>query len=97
MKGKKGSKAMNPTKGVAPMDKAPKEVYAGGGSNVVKEAKAKKKGGKVSHKVHGKMSKMRLDRPGRKRGGRVGSDKNPLSSAANVSSPVGHKESKECD
>ena len=52
----------------------------------------RKRGGKVAdeHRVEGKMSKMRLDRPGRKSGGRVGSDKSPLSSAHSVSSVVGH-------
>lgn len=80
--------------------------YAGGGSNVAKEAesvgassatnnetaaesKAKaafkpyKKGGKaMKHmKAEGAMSKARLDKPMRKHGGRVGSDKSPFSSA----------------
>jgi hypothetical protein len=35
--------------------------------------------------VHGKKSMMRLDRPGRKMGGRVGADCSPLSSAASSS------------
>lgn len=35
--------------------------------------------------INGKKSMMRLDRPGRKMGGRVGADCSPLSSAANVS------------
>lgn len=75
--------------------------------NVEKEAKERKKGGRVEkkdcmperkhggrvkdeHRVEGKMSSMRLDRPGRKSGGRVGSDKSPLSSAHTVSSVQGH-------
>jgi hypothetical protein len=33
----------------------------------------------------GKKSMMRLDRPGRKSGGRVGADKSPLSAAASTS------------
>ena len=45
---------------------------------------------KEEHRVEGKMAKMRLDRPGRKSGGRVGSDKSPLTSASRVSGPVGH-------
>jgi hypothetical protein len=69
-----------------------KEVYAGSGSNVLKEAKARKNGGRIDKMIKGKKSKMRLDRPGRKHGGRVGADKSPLSSAASVSSPKGHKE-----
>ena len=38
------------------------------------------KGGKVHH-AEGKMAHHRLDRKGRKTGGRVGADKSPLSSA----------------
>ena len=75
--------------GVVPKDDSPKEVYAGGGSKVVKEADERKDGGRVKKKEvgkpDGKMSKMRLDRPGRKSGGRVGADSSPLSSAAKVS------------
>ena len=70
--------------------------YGGGDPEVVKEAEEKKKGGKV----HGKKSKHRMDRrasggvvraagggvPGRKRGGRVGADTSPLSSAHNMAS-----------
>ena len=49
----------------------------------------KKHGGKVKRKAGGKVIglmtgggvKPRLDRPGRKRGGGVGADRNPLSSA----------------
>ncbi len=41
---------------------------------------ARKDGGEVE----GKMSKMNLGRPGRKRGGRVGADKSPLSAAAST-------------
>lgn len=53
--------------------------YSGGDSNVAKEAAQKKRGGKVMGKVSGKKSKPRLDK--RARGGRVGSDKSPFSSA----------------
>lgn len=64
-----------------------------GNPNVFKEADERKKGGrakrasggKVEGKVIGLMTggavKPRLDRPGRKLGGRVGADKAPLSSA----------------
>ena len=62
------------------------EVYAGAGSNVVKEAEEKKHGGRVKKEVEkpeGKKSKARMDkRPRRASGGRVGADKNPFSSAA---------------
>ena len=69
-------------------------VYAGEGSNVLKEAEERKRGGKVEHmKGEGEKAKERHDRPkrarggsipGRKRGGGVGSDKTPLSSAAKI-------------
>lgn len=88
MKGKKAHRAGG---GVVDKDDAPREVYAGAGSNVVKEADERKKGGPVKAKksvnMHGAKAKMRLDRPGRKSGGRVGADKSPLSSAARTSDP----------
>ncbi len=62
-------------------------AVAGGNPDVLKEAEEKKRGGKAMGKVEGKMSKMRLDKPGRKTGGRVGADKSPLSSANRTSSP----------
>jgi len=51
---------------------------------------AKKKGGEVAKKKHvgeveGEAKKHRLDRPGRKRGGGVGADTSPLTTAANTS------------
>ncbi|MCA6108104.1 hypothetical protein [Bradyrhizobium cenepequi] len=62
------------------------EVYAGGGSNVAKEAMEKKHGGRVWKEVEkpeGKKAKARGDkRPRKASGGRVGSDKSPFSSAA---------------
>lgn len=77
--------------GVVPKDPSPKKVYAGAGSNVVKEADERKDGGRVKKKepgkVEGKMAKMRLDRPGRKSGGRVGADRSPLSEAAKTTGP----------
>lgn len=51
-----------------------------GNPDVFKEAEERKRGGKV-HKMHGSHPAHRLDRPGRKTGGRVGADKSPLSSA----------------
>lgn len=86
----KGKKSNNPTKGVMPSDPAPSVVYSGKDSKVVAAAKKRKRGGKVV-KMDDKKSKMRLDRPGRKRGGRAGADQSPLSSAAGGSNPVGHK------
>jgi len=58
-----------------------------GEEEVLKEAEGKRrnKGGRtvkaVAHRMTGGATKMRLDRPGRKRGGRVGADTSPLSSA----------------
>lgn len=48
----------------------------------------RKHGGAVKHvgSVEGHSGKARLDRPGRKRGGGVGSDVTPLSSAARIES-----------
>lgn len=65
-------------------------VYAGEGSNVLKEAEERKKGGKVTH-GEGDAPKMRADKRarggavGRKRGGGVGANLTPLSTAAKVS------------
>lgn len=88
MKGRKDCKRASG--GVVPKDESTKDVYAGADSNVRKEADERKDGGRVKKKkemgkVEGKKSKMRLDRPGRKSGGRVGADSSPLSSAARVS------------
>jgi len=65
-----------------------------GNPNVIKEARERKKGGKVGRKDGGKVLglmtgggvKARLDRPGRKMGGRVGANTAPLSTAHNTSS-----------
>lgn len=38
-------------------------------------------------KMHGEKAPLRLDRPGRKRGGRVGADSSPLSSAGKGDHP----------
>ena len=78
--------------GVVPKDESPKDVYAGASSNVRKEADERRDGGRVKKakemgKVEGKKAKMRLDRPGRKSGGRVGADSSPLSTAAKTSGP----------
>lgn len=57
-----------------------------GNPNVIKEAKERKKGGRVAPTksvgfMTGGAVKPRLDRPGRKRGGAVGANKMPLSTA----------------
>jgi hypothetical protein len=55
-----------------------------GNPNVFKEAKQRKKGGKVCA-PEGGMAKMRMDKPRRATGGKVGSDKRPFSSAHRAS------------
>ena len=81
--------------GVKAKDGSPSEAYAGKGSNVVREAEERKHGGKVKRKhggkVHGEEAKERLDRPGRKTGGRVGSERSPLSGASRVTNRPGGK------
>jgi hypothetical protein len=46
-------------------------VYAGAGSNVLKEAEERKRGGKVEHHGEGEEGKKHHDRKERKRGGGV--------------------------
>ena len=75
-------------------DPAPHEVYAGAGSHVVKEAEAKKRGGRAKKHlghVHGHHAHKRHDRPARKHGGRAASDMNPFSSAHKGTEPKAHK------
>ena len=81
MKGRK-------TGGMVAKDKAPSDVYAGASSNVVKEAKERKRGGKTCA-MDGKKSAHRADRAPRKSGGRAGSNMNPLSSAHHGMAPKG--------
>jgi len=86
----KGRKQHRATGGVINRTESPSEVYSGAGSNVVKEARQRKRGGRVGKEIghaEGKLAKMRLDRPGRKSGGRVGAEKAPLSMAAKTSGP----------
>lgn len=89
----KGGKVGHEEHGVAEWehDATPEEVYAGAGSNVVKEASKKKRGGKVGKHVamHGHDAHHRLDRPKRKTGGAVGSEMRPFSAAHNVKTPAG--------
>lgn len=81
------SKIESPKKGVVVGDKTPSMTYAGGDSNVVKEAKARKKGGAC--KAMGGKAAKRLDRPARKAGGKVGANERPLSTAAHTSDRPG--------
>lgn len=60
------------------------DMKVSGNPDVFKEAEERKAGGRVAKSVGfmtGGAVKPRMDRPGRKRGGRVGADKAPLSSA----------------
>lgn len=62
------------------------EMVAGGNPEVIREAKERKRGGKVEKDKHlgkpeGEKAKHRRDRPHRASGGRVGADKRPFSSA----------------
>lgn len=73
------------------------DVYAGASSNVVKEAEERKHGGRAKkdgHFAEGGRTRARLDRPGRKRGGGVGSDMRPLTTAHNAKDADGHKTDK---
>jgi hypothetical protein len=62
----------------------PAAPLVSGNPKVAAEARSKYKDGGA---VEGKKSMMRLDRPGRKMGGRVGADCSPLSSAASTDKP----------
>lgn len=75
-----------------PDDNVEKEAEERKHGGRVKKEKERKHGGRVKEeaRIEGKKAKMRLDRPGRKSGGRVGSDKSPLSSAHNVSKVMDH-------
>lgn len=71
MKGKTKGDAGGKTPG------GPKPAKISGNADVFKEV-GMKRGGKA---MHGAKAKHRLDKPGRKMGGRCGADKSPLSSA----------------
>lgn len=81
--------------GVIDKDTSPTEVYAGKGSHVEHEAEEKKHGGRIKRKhggrVEGKKPHHLLHRPGRARGGGVGADMRPLSSAHRGTPAKGHK------
>jgi len=65
------------------------QTYTAGKSKVVEAARERKRGGSCMKKggmaVEGKKAKDRMDRPARKRGGKVGSEKSPLTEAARTS------------
>jgi len=73
-------------------------MVVSGNPNVIKEAKERKKGGRVTKTVGfmtGGGVRPRLDRPGRKTGGRVGANSAPLSTAHATSSPASSPKSQE--
>jgi len=82
-------KKMKNTGGVVVKDAAPTDVYSGANSNVVKEAKARKRGGKTMDKMSGDKAHKRADRMARKSGGSCVD--NPMSSAAKGTAPKGRK------
>jgi hypothetical protein len=63
----------------------PSDVYAGEDSNVLAEAKKRKKGGKVM----GEKAMSRCDRAPRKSGGKVGAESSPLTAANKTSNRPG--------
>ena len=69
-------------------------AYNAKGSEVEKEAEEKSRGGRAKRAkgghVEGMHKRMRLDKPGRKRGGGVGSDMRPLTTAAKVKPAQDH-------
>lgn len=90
---KKGGKVESPHEGHWASDEAPKDIYEGANSNVAKEAKERKRGGKAKHHVghhEGHKAGHRSDRAPRKSGGRAGSNMNPLSSAHHGTEPKAH-------
>lgn len=81
--------------GIGDVGNVKADDYSGSGKpDVVKEAEKRARGGKV-HKgkmptmVHGRMPHHHENRPGRKRGGSVGADAHPMTSAARLEAPEG--------
>lgn len=86
MKGNKRNRSARATGGVVENDSSPSTVYEGESSNVVKEARERKRGGRAKKNVgmpEGMMMKKNAGRKPRKSGGKVGADTNPFSSARN--------------
>lgn len=75
MKGRKKGSPFGALKGKPPKRTGP-EPFGG------KETAAEERAEAEAPEVMGGKARMRLDRPGRKLGGRVGADLSPLSSAA---------------
>ena len=83
--------------GVHDVDAKPEESYTAEPNKVETEAEKRRKGGRAERKrggeclAEGGEAKMRADRVPRKRGGSVGSNTSPLSSAAHVTPAMGRK------
>lgn len=77
------------TGGTVAKNKAPTDVYAGAGSNVVKEAKKRKHGGKTMDKAEGEKAKAHMGRKPRKSGGRLAG--NEWAAAQHGTAPKGRK------
>ena len=77
------------------MPDASKEAEEGEEGEKMKHGgrKKRKAGGKMEHEheIEGHHGKKRFDRPGRKRGGGVGADMHPLSTASRVKNAEDHK------
>ena len=88
MKGHKGNRKHREEGGVVDKDDAPSDVYAGKGSNVEKEAKERKAGGRIARKgggpVGGAPAAPNAGRTPRKSGGGL------FSAAAKGTKPAGH-------
>ncbi len=86
---KEGGKVLEYTKESNVMDEAEdKKRKAGGRVTRAAGGRVKLKAGGASE---GMKSAMRLDRPGRKRGGGVGADMTPLTTAAKTTEAGAHK------
>lgn len=70
------------------------DIYEGEHSNVAREAEEKKRGGRAKRRrgghVEGDGAARRPDRPGRRRGGRAGSDMAPLTTASKIRNAQAH-------
>lgn len=89
MKGRKlnSTTAHNPHSDIARAEGG-RVAEAGGNPHVFEAARKRKTGGRVGKSlgaVAGMPSRPRLDRPGRKLGGRTGANLSPLSTAAKAS------------
>lgn len=93
MKGHKGNhhRSARATGGMVEKENTPSKTYSGGDSNVVKEARERKSGGRAKKDVmmHGVAAKMNAGRKPRKSGGKVGADTSPMTYAAHGSPAKG--------